>query len=158
VSAGVPLQDGHVLSFPNRLHRAPEDDRASFDCGLERPVGVRARQRVRRQAGIGEDSPRHAYGVLVYDSRGRGESEGSPVGFGWHWPKDVAGALAFLRGRPDVDPDRIGVLGLLRGADVLIQVAAEDKGLRVVVSDGATGGSFADNRTSGKRLQGRRTT
>src|SRR3954471_14976209 len=73
---------------------------------------------------------RHGFGVLVYDSRGRGESDGSPVGFGWGWPKDVAGALAFLRERPDVDPERIGGLGLSRGADVLIQVAAEDKGLK----------------------------
>lgn len=89
---------------------------------------------------------RHGYGVLVYDARGRGESEGSPVAFGWGWPKDVAGALAFLRGRPDVDPERVGGLGLSTGADVLIEVAAQDRDLRAVVSDGATAGSFADYR------------
>ena len=89
---------------------------------------------------------RHGYGVLVYDSRGRGESEGSPVSFGWGWPKDVAGALAFLRGRSDVDPERIGGLGLSTGADVLIEVAATDRTLRAVVSDGATAGSFSDYR------------
>jgi hypothetical protein len=97
---------------------------------------------------------RHGFGVLVYDSRGRGESEGSPVGFGWGWPKDVAGALAFLRERPDVDPERIGGLGLSRGADVLIQVAAEDRGLKALVSDGATGGSFADYRNLGEEAEG----
>jgi len=89
---------------------------------------------------------RHGYGVLVYDARGRGESEGSPVAFGWNWSKDVAGALAFLRGRPELDPERLGGLGLSTGADVLIEVAAEDRGLRAVVSDGATAGSFADYR------------
>ncbi len=89
---------------------------------------------------------RHGYGVLVYDSRGRGDSEGSPVAFGWDWPKDVAGALAFLRARSDVDPERIGGLGLSTGADVLIEVAAEDRTLRAVVSDGATARSFADYR------------
>lgn len=90
---------------------------------------------------------RHGYGVLVYDSRGRGESEGSPVSFGWGWPKDVAGALAFLRGRSDVDPGRIAGLGLSTGADVLIEVAAaDDRALEAVVSDGATAGSFADYR------------
>ena len=97
---------------------------------------------------------RHGFGVLVYDSRGRGESEGSPVGFGWGWPKDVAGALAFLRERPDVDPVRIGGLGLSRGADVLIQVAAEDRTLKAVVADGATGGSFADYRNLGEEAEG----
>ena len=94
----------------------------------------------------GELLATHGYGVLVYDSRGRGESEGSPVGFGWGWPKDVVGALAFLRAQPDVDPGRIGGLGLSTGADVLIEVAAEEEGLKAVVSDGATAGSFADYR------------
>lgn len=89
---------------------------------------------------------RHGYGVLVYDSRGRGESEGSPVSFGWDWTKDVAGAVRFLRARDDVVPERIGGLGLSTGADVLIEFAAERKDLGAVVSDGATAGSFADYR------------
>ena len=97
---------------------------------------------------------RHGYGVLVYDARGRGESEGSPVSLGWGWPKDVAGALAFLRERPDVDPERIGGLGLSRGADTLIQVAADDSSLKAVVSDGATGQSFADYRNLGEEAEG----
>ena len=88
----------------------------------------------------------HGYGILLYDSRGRGESDGSPVAFGWGWEKDVEGALALLRARPDVDADRIGGLGLSTGADVLIEAAAERRGLRAVVSDGATGASFADYR------------
>jgi uncharacterized protein len=89
---------------------------------------------------------RHGYGVLLYDSRGRGESEGSPVGFGWGWRNDLAGALAFLRRRSDVDDGRIGALGLSRGADVLIGVAAERRELAAVVADGATVSSFADYR------------
>jgi uncharacterized protein len=89
---------------------------------------------------------RHGYGVLVYDSRGRGESEGNPVSMGWGWEKDVYGALAFLQSRRDVDPDRIGGLGLSTGADVLFEVAAEDRDLRAVVADGATAESFADYR------------
>ena len=89
---------------------------------------------------------RHGYGVLVYDSRGRGESEGSPVAMGWGWEKDVAGALDFLQERPDVDPNRIGGLGLSTGADVLFEVAAEDRDLKALVADGATAESFADVR------------
>jgi fermentation-respiration switch protein FrsA (DUF1100 family) len=89
---------------------------------------------------------RHGYGVLLYDSRGRGESEGSPVSMGWGWEKDVAGALAFLRQRADVDPERIGGLGLSTGADVLFDAAAEDRILKAVVADGATAESFADYR------------
>jgi len=80
---------------------------------------------------------RHGYGVLLYDSRGRGESEGSANGAGWGWDKDVAGALTFLGERNDVDPDRIGALGLSTGANVLLEVAAERKDLSAVVADGA---------------------
>jgi len=90
---------------------------------------------------------RHGYGVLLYDARGRGESEGSPTGApGWGWEKDVEGALAFLGGRPDIDSDRIGGLGLSTGANVLIEVAAERRELRAVVAEGATARSFADYR------------
>jgi fermentation-respiration switch protein FrsA (DUF1100 family) len=87
---------------------------------------------------------RHGYGVLLYDSRGRGESEGTPNAWGWSWDKDVEGALAFLGGRNDVEDGRIGGLGLSTGADVLIHAAPEQRGLRAVVSDGATAASFAD--------------
>jgi hypothetical protein len=87
---------------------------------------------------------RHGYGVLLYDARGRGESDGAPNNYGWDWGKDVAGALSFLERRDDVEPGRIGALGLSTGADVLIEVAAQHKDLGAVVSDGAAAGSFED--------------
>jgi hypothetical protein len=83
------------------------------------------------------------YGVLVYDARGRGESDGSENNYGWDWPKDIDGALAFLAHRPDVQPGRIGALGLSTGADVLFEVAAKHKGLPIV-ADGTAAGSFED--------------
>jgi uncharacterized protein len=87
---------------------------------------------------------RHGYGVLLYDARGRGESEGDPNDYGWGWPKDVAGALAFLKGRRDVDPHRIGALGLSTGADVLIEAAATRRDIAALVTDGAAAGSYED--------------
>jgi uncharacterized protein len=86
----------------------------------------------------------HRYGVLLYDARGTGESEGAPNGYGWTWDRDVQGALSFLRARPDVDPDRIGALGLSTGADVLLEVAAKDHDIKALVCDGATGRRTAD--------------
>ena len=91
---------------------------------------------------------RHGYGVLLYDSRGRGESEGTPNAWGWGWEKDVEGALAFLGARDDVEDGRIGGLGLSTGADVLIHVAPEHRELRAVVSDGATAASFSDQKAT----------
>jgi uncharacterized protein len=93
---------------------------------------------------------RHGYGVLVYDARGRGESDGSPNGYGWDWGKDIDGALELLHHRDDIRPDRIGAVGLSTGADVLIEVAAKRKDLAAVVADGAAAGSFEDWR----RLRG----
>jgi uncharacterized protein len=92
---------------------------------------------------------RNGYGVLLYDSRGRGESEGSPNALGWGWEKDVEGALAYLAARPDVDRDRIGALGLSTGADVVLEAAAERRELKAVVAEGASIRSFADYRNAG---------
>jgi uncharacterized protein len=93
---------------------------------------------------------RHGYGVLLYDARGRGRSEGQQNAFGWGWTKDIAGAIAFLKSRPEVDPARIGGLGLSTGADALIQAAGLGADLHAVVADGAAAESFEDWR----RLQG----
>jgi dienelactone hydrolase len=84
------------------------------------------------------------YGVLLYDSRGRGESAGSPNDYGWDWAKDVRGALAFVKARADVDPHRIGALGLSTGADVLVDVAAANHDIAAVVADGTAAGSYED--------------
>jgi uncharacterized protein len=93
---------------------------------------------------------RHGYGVLLHDARGRGKSEGQQNAFGWGWTKDIAGAIAFLKARPEVDPARIGGLGLSTGADALIQAAGLGMDLHAVVADGAAAESFEDWR----RLQG----
>jgi uncharacterized protein len=86
----------------------------------------------------------HGYGVLLYDARGSGESEGSPNGYGWDWDHDVDGALDFLTARPDVEDGRIGALGLSTGADVLLEVGATDRRVSAIVADGTTGASLAD--------------
>jgi hypothetical protein len=88
---------------------------------------------------------RHGYGVLLWDARGRGRSEGRQNAWGWGWPRDVEGALAFLR-RSGADMSRVGGLGLSTGADVLVQVAGTSGGLGAVVADGTVASSFADVR------------
>jgi len=80
---------------------------------------------------------RHGYGVLLFDQRGDGESEGDPNALGWDGEKDVMAAIAYLKRRPDVGPRRIGGIGLSVGGEILLQTAAHTPALRAVVSEGA---------------------
>jgi fermentation-respiration switch protein FrsA (DUF1100 family) len=80
---------------------------------------------------------RHGYGVLLFDRRGEGESEGDPNVFGWAGERDLRAAVEYLRRRPDIDPDRIGGIGLSVGGEMMLEAAAESDGLKAVVSEGA---------------------
>ena len=80
---------------------------------------------------------RHGYGVLLYDRRGEGHSEGDPNSWGWDFDKDIRAGVEFLQHRADVDPTRIGGLGLSVGGEMLLDTAAETKELAAIVSEGA---------------------
>jgi dienelactone hydrolase len=86
----------------------------------------------------------HGYGVLLFDRRGEGESEGDPNLFGWQGERDVHAAVKFLQSRPDVDPERIGGIGLSVGGEMMIEAAAESNALKAIVSEGGSGRSVRD--------------
>jgi uncharacterized protein len=87
----------------------------------------------------------HGYGVLVFDRRGEGESDGDPNLFGWQGERDIHAAVKFLQSRPDVDADRIGGIGLSVGGEMMIEAAAESDALAAIVSEGASGRSVRDD-------------
>jgi uncharacterized protein len=87
---------------------------------------------------------RHGYGVLVYDPRGSGNSEGTVNSWGWGWEKDAAAALDFLAARDDVEPGRVGVLGLSSGGDIAIDIAARRDDVKAVVADGVAQIGYLD--------------
>ena len=87
---------------------------------------------------------RHGYGVLLFDRRGEGRSEGQPNSWGWSGERDVKAAIAWLQKRPDVDRDRIGGIGLSVGGEMMLEAAAETDQLKAVVSEGAGARAFAD--------------
>ena len=106
----IPSRNGAaVISFPGRK-------------GPQKPARLLAR---------------HGYGVLLFDRRGEGESDGDPNLLGWQGTRDIEAAVAFLRNRPEVDDDRIGGLGLSVGGEMMLQEAAETDDLQAVVSEGA---------------------
>jgi len=114
----VPSKNGAaVISFPGRK-------------GSQKPAAMLAR---------------HGYGVLVFDRRGEGESDGEPNAFGWGGDRDVKAAIDYLQTRADVEPERIGGIGLSVGGEMMLEAAAEDHELRAVVSEGAGARSFSDS-------------
>jgi uncharacterized protein len=88
---------------------------------------------------------KHGYGVLLFDRRGEGASEGDPNTFGWVGDRDLHAATDYLRSRPDVDPERIGAIGLSVGGEMLIHAAAHSDAFKAVVSEGGSGQSIRDH-------------
>ena len=76
------------------------------------------------------------YGVLMYDERASGESEGEYRSFGWEDPRDVGGALLFLNEKDEIEPDKIGIAGCSIGGQIALQGAAYYPQVGAVWADG----------------------
>jgi dipeptidyl aminopeptidase/acylaminoacyl peptidase len=79
----------------------------------------------------------HGYGSFLFDFRAHGESEGEMVTYGYGETDDVLAAVDYLLGRPDLDPQRIGILGGSLGAATALRAAARSPHLRAVVAESA---------------------
>ena len=77
---------------------------------------------------------RQGFGVLQFDFRGHGLSEGKRVSSGWHERMDALGAYDFLVER-GVHSCRIGLHGVSMGAGALCLAAAEERGIRALSLD-----------------------
>ncbi len=80
---------------------------------------------------------RRGYNVLLFDFRAHGLSEGRYITVGHREMNDVLGAVAYLKTRPEVDVERIGVIGFSMGAASAIRAAAACPDIRAVVADSA---------------------
>lgn len=78
---------------------------------------------------------RQGYGVLLYDQRASGESEGDMLSWGWRDVADVPSAVSYLQNRADVDDHRIGVWGCSTGAEIAIAAAAQIEAIQAVAAD-----------------------
>ena len=86
----------------------------------------------------------HGYGVLMMDIRAHGESEGDVMPYGGPEAEDALAATDFLQSRDDVDPDRIGAMGLSLGTHLAILGAARSQAIQAVVVDGPGSTTFED--------------
>ena len=67
----------------------------------------------------------------------RATARETPTRWGWDFDKDIRAGIAFLEQRADVDPERIGGLGLSVGGEMMLQTAADTEALAAVVAEGA---------------------
>ncbi len=89
---------------------------------------------------LGQALTRAGYVVLRFDFRGCGQSEGERANvICLEEARDLRQAIDFLETRPEVDRDRIGVIGASLGGSVAIYVAANDKRLKFCAANGAIG-------------------
>jgi hypothetical protein len=149
----VPIGLGYVTTHvgravvpPNHLRVPYEDVKFTTSDGLELEGWyVPSKNGAAVIAFPGRNGPqkqtrmlaRHGYGVLLFDRRGEGKSDGDPNSWGWGGGKDIKAAIAFLQRRPDVEPGRIGGIGLSVGGELMLETAAETDDLAAIVSEGA---------------------
>jgi MYXO-CTERM domain-containing protein len=163
IAIGISYGDTHLARAvvpPDELRVPHEDVKFETSDGLELEgwyipsrngaavISFPSRKGPQEQARM---LARHGYGVLLFDRRGEGASDGDPNTFGWGGDRDIKAAIDFLQRRPDVDPDRIGGIGLSVGGELMLETAAETDELAAVVSEGAGARVFserADRRTS----------
>ena len=92
---------------------------------------------------IADTLSRRGIAVLRLDDRGTGCSKGSLEALTTpELADDARAALEFLRGRPDLDAGRLGLLGYDEGADIAVMIAAGGPPVRAAVlmaGSGATG-------------------
>ncbi|HEY8807598.1 MAG TPA: alpha/beta hydrolase [Candidatus Limnocylindria bacterium] len=90
---------------------------------------------------------REGFSVLLYDSRGTGES-GGVFGVGATEPRDIVGAVDFLRSSAEPGSAHIYVLGISLGAGDALLAAAQDDRIQGVIADSP----WADERVQLARM------
>lgn len=90
------------------------------------------------------------FACLMFDMQGSGLRSGRPVTLGHKERWDLMDAVAYVRSRTDVDPTRIGVLGVSMGAATALLAAEHDPSIRAIAADSAYA-SLPDMVTPGLR-------
>lgn len=132
------LSDGLKLSG---IVETPDDLRP----GERRPAflilhGFGGNKEGRGQIVVAEQLAEWGYVTMRFDFRGCGESEGEHGRIiCLDQVADTAGAVTYMAARPDVDPERVALIGSSFGAAVAIYAGGSDKRVAAVVSSGGWG-------------------
>jgi fermentation-respiration switch protein FrsA (DUF1100 family) len=93
---------------------------------------------------------RHGYGLLISAVRAHDRSEGERITFGINEMMDMEAWYQFLLTRPEVNPERIGMLGNSMGGQVAIHYAALNPKIKAVATN-CTFASLSDIVETGVR-------
>lgn len=77
----------------------------------------------------------NGYNLFVFDFRGHGTCPARLSTLGIRETQDLLSAISTFTGRPDVDPDRVGVWGVSLGAYVALSAAIESDKIKAIVVD-----------------------
>jgi alpha-beta hydrolase superfamily lysophospholipase len=128
----VPTPMGHVLAATLTRPRAatgrvPAVITISGSGAQERDEALPGVDGYRPFRDIADTLGRRGIAVLRFDDRGTGESSGDhAAATSRDFARDVAALVVWLRARPDIDPDRIALLGHSEGGLIAPMVAADD--------------------------------
>jgi pimeloyl-ACP methyl ester carboxylesterase len=88
----------------------------------------------------------NGYNLFIFDFRGHGTNPVRLSTLGIRETQDLLSALKTFTGRPDVDPDRVGVWGVSLGAYVALSAAIESDKIKAIVVDSPfqSPGSFVE--------------
>jgi dipeptidyl aminopeptidase/acylaminoacyl peptidase len=90
-----------------------------------------------QMAGYSKSIHEGGFATFLFDMAGSGLRKGEPVSFGYKERWNMMDAANYLRTRSDVDPGRIGALGVSMGGATTLLAAAEDPGIKAIVADSA---------------------
>lgn len=81
---------------------------------------------------LAKDLTDRGYGVLMFDFRNSGESEGTMTSIGYYEKNDLLGAIDWIKAQ---HPGKIGLLGFSMGASTALAAAAEEPAVAGIVAD-----------------------
>lgn len=92
------------------------------------------------------------YSLLLPDLRAHGQSDGDTID-GLHEANGLLAAVDYLRTRQEVDPERIGAVGISLGALTVLQAARQSTALKALVLEGMGPVCLADHGGRPKTLR-----
>lgn len=135
----IPTPTGHTLAGTLTLPKSrrgpvPVVVTISGSGGQDRDESIIGVRGYRPFVQFAESLAEAHVGLLRYDDRGIGESTGDPTtATTVDFADDTRAILDWLRTRPDVDPNRLFLLGHSEGAMIAPMVAATDTTLRGII-------------------------